>query len=265
MAAHGNIQVGVDILSTTRDEGTKTITAQIGDVVGEEVDADNAEIWQQPGLASRPSKAEPKKAACQAVVIRETGHDVCIAMRDVRGQEIAGNLKEGETCVYSGGADNKAQARSLWKADGSISHVTFVGNDPSGATIGQFIQASGNIDTVAKDACLLLRPSAARLFTPNASVSLEGDDFKVYAAGKANLNASTIVLGGATAQPTLNASDLTALIGALNTFAAAVATVEGTNSPPPTGASVFATAVTAFSTSLSAIATSLANRKTRND
>jgi hypothetical protein len=131
--------------------------------------------------------------------------------------------------------------------------------------MGMFIQTSGNIDTVAKDAALLLRPSNVSLFTPTASLSLDGDDVKVFATGKANVNGSTIVLGGAAAQPTINQTDFAALVAALGTFATAIGTVEGTNSPPPTGAAAFVSAIGAFTASLSSIMAGLATRKTRNE
>lgn len=264
MAQTRNIEIGADVLHAARDEATSIVVAQLGDVVGEDVDADNAEWWQHVGLVSLPPAAEPGKAACQCVVVRDTGNDVCVASRDLRGQALAGQLKAGETCVYAAGTDGKAQARSLWKADGSQAHVTFVGNVPTGETVGLFIQPSGNVDAVAKDAALLLRPSDISLFSPSASLSLEGGALKGYGAEVVNLDAPTIVLGGAAARPTANQADLDALILALSVFADAVRVVEGTNSPPPTGAATFVAAVEAFKASLTAIQAGMAMRKTRN-
>lgn len=261
MAAFGSVQVGVDVLRTTRDEETKTILAQIGDVEAEEVDADNAEWWQHCGFVSRPQVAEPKKQACQVVLLRETGNDVCIASRDVRGQAIAGALKDGETCVYGGGADGKSQGRSLYKQDGSVSHVTTVGNTADGATLGMFIQTSGNIDTIAKDACLMLRPSAIRLFSPTVSVSLSGDDCQVFATGNVHMNGSTIVLGGAGAKPTANQDTISAIIEVLKTALTAI----GGKADAAPGAPAGAAAATAAGTALDALVAAMATMKTRNE
>lgn len=113
------IDVGVDILGTeVNDAGT--ISCQTGDVVTKQVACANVEWWQQVGLASRPPKAQPGKAACQGVVIVRGDHDVCIGQRDIRTNRIYGNLKDGETCLFAAGDDGLAQGRVSIKANGRV-------------------------------------------------------------------------------------------------------------------------------------------------
>lgn len=125
---------GVDILGTTLDD-KGTILAQTGDVVGEEVASDNAEMWQHIGFASRPAKAQGGKSACQAITLNQGSNDLIIATRDLRGSQIYGNLGEGETCIYAGGPEGTSQAKVLVKADGSITLYTTDDNTPNGAGV----------------------------------------------------------------------------------------------------------------------------------
>jgi len=119
--------VGVDILSTDiADNGT--ITCQTGDVVSRQVFCANNEWWQPAGFASRPAKPEPGKAACQGVMLNRGDHDVCIGQKDIRGQAIYGNLKDGEFCAYAPGA----QGRVSGKADGSVTIYTTDDNTADG-------------------------------------------------------------------------------------------------------------------------------------
>lgn len=117
-------QVGLDILSTVRDAVTKTILANLGDVVSEQSESDEAEWWQHVGFASRPSAPNKLgRTAAQCVALRTGGRDAVIASRDLRGQALAGNLQPGETCIYAAGETGTAQARVLLKKDGSINQV----------------------------------------------------------------------------------------------------------------------------------------------
>ncbi|HEY2516941.1 MAG TPA: hypothetical protein VGI39_38985, partial [Polyangiaceae bacterium] len=146
----GVFQIGVDILNTilgtqtNPDNGqqTGTILAQTGDAVKQVTDCDNAEWWQHTGFASRPVNPKNGVAACQGVAIRCSNRDVVIASRDVRTNQIYGNLSPGETCVFAPGPDGKAQARTMWKADGSITHYTTSTNDDSGSASYERIHPS---------------------------------------------------------------------------------------------------------------------------
>lgn len=198
MAAHGNIQIGVDVLSTQRDPDTGLLLAQTGDVGAEEVDADNVEIWQQPGIVSRPAKAVPGKNACQAVIIRETGHDVCVAMRDARGQEIAGSLKEGETCVYASGEDGNGQARLLLKKDSSMAMFTRTSATAKG--MGVFLDPASDTIRISNAAGhgIVISPDgiSVTISGGSAGVTLGSDGgVKVIGTGPAVVDGSFVALG----------------------------------------------------------------------
>lgn len=126
--------LGASVLSTVLDAATNTILAQLGDVATESTDGDNADWWQHVGFASRPSKPVKKTSAAECVALRGN-RDAVIASRDVRGQQIYGNLKDGETCTYAGGADGNAQGRVMYKADGSVTLMTTDTNTASGKVV----------------------------------------------------------------------------------------------------------------------------------
>lgn len=128
--------LGRDILSSTVSAGQSTILLQTGDAVAGEVEDNNVELYQQAGLWSRPAKATPGLPACQGVMIRDGGRDVCIAQRDTRANNIYGNLGAGETCVGASTGPNttapQTWARTVYKGNGSINHLT---TDSAGNTM----------------------------------------------------------------------------------------------------------------------------------
>jgi len=124
--------VGVDILATTLDPATGTITAQLGDVARGVADNNSAEVWQGAcGVLSRPALADAGKASCQAVTLKTGSYDVCIGYRDLRATEIYGNLAPGETCLYA----TTGMARELLKKDGSARQFTTDDNTRTGNSI----------------------------------------------------------------------------------------------------------------------------------
>jgi hypothetical protein len=115
------IDIGTNILATEiGSDGT--VTCQTGDVVTQQVASDGNEWWQMVGFASRPSKPTPGSNGAEGVTIN----------RDLRQQGIYGNLAEGETIVFAGGADGNGQARVSLKADGSITLYTTTDNTHAG-------------------------------------------------------------------------------------------------------------------------------------
>jgi hypothetical protein len=128
--------IGRDILSTTISLAKSTILAQTGDAITGEVEADDVEWYQHTGFWSRPAKATPGAPACQGVIIRGGGRDSCVASRDVRCNNIYGNLAPGETAVGASTGQNASApqtwARTVYKADGSANTVT---TDSAGNTM----------------------------------------------------------------------------------------------------------------------------------
>jgi hypothetical protein len=133
------LQIGVDILNTvlgaSPSSPTGTILAQTGDVLKGSVDSTNSEWWQHVGLASRPSNPVAGQIACQGISLRQADRDVVICSRDVRTNQIYGNLAPGETCIFAAGSDGNAQGRVMLKADGSVTLYTTDDNTPTGQAV----------------------------------------------------------------------------------------------------------------------------------
>lgn len=127
--------IGIDILRTVISDGTRIVSAQLGDVTGEQAESQDAEWWQHVGFVSRPPQAAAKQSACQAVAIRRGDRDAIIGTRDLRGSTLSGLLADGETCVYAPGTDGKAQARVLLKKDGSVNLFTTDSNADDGTSV----------------------------------------------------------------------------------------------------------------------------------
>ena len=138
---HDLITVGVDIFTTTV-ESNGSLLAQTGDVVSQS-GGTPAEIWGPCNIAARPAKPIPGKSACQAVSLNQSDRDILIGFRDTRGQEIYGNLSEGETCIYAPGAEGEGQAKVVLKGDGSITLHTTTDNTHNGS--GCYLRIGPNI------------------------------------------------------------------------------------------------------------------------
>ncbi len=126
--------IGAAVLSTAVDNITNTILAQIGSIGDEYVYSDKAEWYQHVGFSSRPSKPKKGHQAAECVAIRDD-RDVVIASRDIRSQQIYGNLKDGETCLWAGGDDGTGQGRVILKADGSINIFATSDNTDAGNSV----------------------------------------------------------------------------------------------------------------------------------
>ena len=131
--------VGKDVLFAAIDAATKTILCQLGDSTKQVPDSDQAEIWGPPGLWSLPAPPTQGGSSCQALTIKHSDRDIIFATRDLRRSSIYGNLKSGETCVGA----NIGQARTIYKADGTITDVTTSDNTPGGTTISQTVGPEG--------------------------------------------------------------------------------------------------------------------------
>ena len=138
-----------DVLTSTKDDKTGSLTYQLGNASSGEVKSDGAESWAHFGLSSRPSEVQPNaEDAPQVIAIARSDRDLVIAERDVRCQAIYGNLKAGETCLYAGGKDGLGQARILLKADGSVNLYTKQGNLAANQGIGILMNAADDSITI---------------------------------------------------------------------------------------------------------------------
>ncbi len=199
---------GIDILKTVVDATTRTIVAQIGDVVHEVNEGDGAEWIQHIGFISRPGKPVAKKCAAQGWAIRRRGRDVVFASRDLRGLELAGEIDDGETCVYAAGPDGESQGRILIKKNGSINLYTRKGNTKTGA--GMVVAIDPMTDTISivnsKGFGLVIDGDGVKLTSKGAAVSLtEAGAASVIGKGATQIDGKTVTLG-ANVVPVANAA-----------------------------------------------------------
>lgn len=200
----GMFAVGIDVLATVVSSTTKLITAQLGDVFRNLAETDEAEWWQHVGFASRPSLPKPGEAACQALALRQGGRDVLFGSRDKRGADLAGSLKDGETCVYAAGADGKSQGRILLKADGSVSVFTRKGNDPKGVGMCISVEPKTDSITIVNSAGhgLKIDSDGVKIFANGAAAVVLGADGSVVVNGSSHVVVDgTAILLGAGATP----------------------------------------------------------------
>lgn len=139
-----------DILTTVLDAASKALTFQVGEAgANAVVDSGDAVYYGPPGYVARPSDASPDGRSCQCVTINGTDREYILGMRDLRGQEILGNLTPGSGCVYAAGPHGIGQGRMFVKDDGTLSScsmLTFKDNDPAGLPVAIGLASDGTIN-----------------------------------------------------------------------------------------------------------------------
>lgn len=110
------LEVGLDILKTSKTNAQSFITAQIGNVVTGIATGDVSEWWQHVGFASRPKKPTAGTSAAQCVVIKKSDHDAVIASRDSRTAAVYDSLLDGETAIFA----SEGGAIIILRVDGTI-------------------------------------------------------------------------------------------------------------------------------------------------
>lgn len=190
----------VDVLYSRRAD-TGAVLAQTGSASAQRVDDPDAVLWQSLGVVARPKAPGTDGRGCQAIVLRSSGRDYCIAYRDVRALSLAGALGEGDTCVYA----TDGQARALFKADGSITLITTADNTATGQTVLFSVGTTG-----------------IKAVTPWGVATIDENGIQLAAAGGASflkLDADGFTVSGAAASLACGAVNL----GAAATAATAVA------------------------------------------
>ncbi len=216
------VKVGYDVLSTRIHPKTKQLLAQLGHVgkktTAEDgtvtttsafTDTDNAEVWG-PGSAfvSRPPKPVAGKTAPQAAVVTAGDHDIVLAMADERGRDLLGELGYGEAGILAAGENGTAQARSLYKGDGSMTHMTRKGNVEGGVAIMiQMDAASGTISLVNDLGYgIKIGPLGVTISAKDAALTLGGDgNISLVGKGKTLVDGASILLGNR-ALPVVNSA-----------------------------------------------------------
>lgn len=112
--------IGADVLGSSY-AGNGTILLQTGSSLLEEVDSDNVELWSPSGYFARPAKATQGKPSAQTICITGREHDIAVAFRDVRANDIIEQLGFGEVQIYAAGPDNTKVCKIVLNNDGQDS------------------------------------------------------------------------------------------------------------------------------------------------
>lgn len=247
-----DIRVGVDILNTEVAQKTGNITCQTGDVVNQDVESHGVEWIQHVGYASRPPNPDAGVAACQGVVICRGGRDTVIATQDARGQQLAGILKPGESCMYGAGADGLAQGRVICKQDGSVTMFTTSDNTANGKSVYFRVKPTA-FEFVAPWGTLKFDDTGLHiLHSSGASFDLGGiyglpaplDQLSSYVKAQAatvNLASSAQSFGAGAGQPLASATSVVAALNAISAAMAGIASQCGPAGSPVAAGSLVTT------------------------
>lgn len=192
-------QIGMHILRSTVTGAKKTILLQLGNVAGEGVaEADGAESWQHDGFVSLPPTVDAGATASEAFSVQRGERNIVIASRDLRGQELAGSLAPGETCVYAAGADGTGQARILLKANGSISLYTTQTNQAGGPGMAVIIDPSSDSITMlnSKGYGLVINADGVSVTAKKSGLKLASSgDATLVGTGQTQVDGGGVLIG----------------------------------------------------------------------
>lgn len=268
----------VDILSSEREE-TGAVLLQIGDVINSRVIDSGCPFFQTAGIVSVPPPPVPGKSAMEAICLKTVDKDVIIATRDLRGSVIAGQLKQGEACVYA----TIGAARTMYKADGSVINFTTDDNTENGKSVYSGVTPVGFIrvspfgkETFGERGYHLLHASGARIDC--GSITIPGipstlNSYVSFSAQSVRIEGAAISLGTVAgvqepiAKATTTLATFTAMSAALSAVSTALTvTAEHSALMTPLPGSVgpagllltaMTNAVIAMSAAMSAMATEL--------
>lgn len=243
--------IGKDILGTQINP-KGSISAQTGDSLTGDVDANNCSIWQQVGFASRPASSTNGKSSAQCLAFEQGDNDIIFATKDLRGQAIYGNLKPGETALYAAGPNNLGTTRVFLKDDGTISTaslLTQVGNVPAGNPVVIQISSENKINIANGDKGAIALDSAGISIASTGTLNLGATGAVAIIGSTLALNSGAVTLGAGAGDSVMLGTQLLAWIAQANVAFAAMAAAAGS----PTNPAVIApTAVPLMSTSVKA-------------
>lgn len=190
-----------DVLGTRLNTKNGAISAQLGDSVSQETVSDDAEWFQHVGFASRPSRAEPGKSACQVLSTERTDRDVVYASRDLRGTTLYGALGEGETCLYANGPNGGGTGLLKLHDDGTNATIAIgakQGNASSGSPVKIEVSSTGTVTISAGSATITVDQSGTVTIDALA-VRLGGSGGSSVCVGAEALQAWVAVIGAGVA------------------------------------------------------------------
>lgn len=247
------------VLHSHIDSDLGTVVLQVGDVKSETAQDDNVPLFQTPGVVSLPAAPTPGESAAEVVLWKTDGADVAIAARDVRTVGNAGNIVEGETCVYAPGS----QAYALFKNDGAVTIGTTSDNARDGFSVYYQCRPAGHYWNSEFGSAKFDSTGFHVSHTSGAKIDLGaiggfpspldalGSYFKVRAA-IATIEASIVSLGPAsgTESPAAKSIPLLTYLTALN--AALAVAIDAAGPGGPAAAAAFTTAAEALVVTLTA-------------
>lgn len=236
---------------------TGAVMLGVGDERGEDSRDERVVLMQASGIVSIPP------IGAEIVTLETSTGFIGIASRDIRTGAIAGNMRAGETTVYAPGS----QACSLYKNDGSVTHLT----TSDGTTTGQSVYSR-----VASDTFLFFAPWGKQTFDgtgwhvfthAGARLDMGGiggmpaplDTLGSYAKLSAKMvyiEGSIVALGprGGVADSAAKATPTVLALNAISTLITALGTPGAFISPPSGGPCTAGPAlVTAIATTISAL------------
>ena len=123
--------------TTVTEDGV--VMLNIGDARGEISADERVPLFQAPGVLSLPANPSPGSGGAEVMCLETSSGYIGICARDNRKAALAGNVKQGETVVFASGS----QACSIYKNDGSVTHMTTENGQSSGPTIYERMAPDG--------------------------------------------------------------------------------------------------------------------------
>jgi len=110
---------------SSKIEDTGAVMLGIGDAQAEVAHDERVALMQTSGIVSIPP------VGSEILAFETSSGFIGVAGRDIRTGDIAGNMQPGETTVYAPGS----QACTLYKLDGSVTHMTTTTGLSTGQTV----------------------------------------------------------------------------------------------------------------------------------
>jgi hypothetical protein len=176
--------IGKDVMSAVLDATTKVIVARVGSTTAQTTDSGQNEWWQHTGFSSKPAPPTQGNVSCQTMRVRTGRRDIIFATRDTRSSSVYGNLKDGEACVYA----TVGQARTFYKANGSIVHYTTANNTTGGSSV--------TLEVGPAHIQMMNQFGSITIDSNGITLNAQGSSLTLGASGKASLVGQTVGVTG---------------------------------------------------------------------
>ena len=163
--------VGKDILHTAVSATTKVVLAQFGDSSTQQVDGQNAELWQLPGVFCTPAAATPGSASCQGIALKGGDRERFFAYRDTRAAATCADHAPGDSSFFgTGTACNANNGRIVSRATGALEMRSTVGIDLGGGATDHVALAS-KVDAITADLKTFAQTASALTPVPSSGIT----------------------------------------------------------------------------------------------